>query len=1298
MAEQRSLEPNSQQRSIIFVTTADTDLLTADRALAGISYPDFPRVQAFNPSKLDSPEAQAELLEAVANAGAVVLRLLGGKRSMPDAFDRLVQLCHTLGVPLVACPGHQEWDEDLISACSVSVAEVDTVFAYLMRGGVDNIRNLFVFLSDSYFGTSYGAEAPAPAPWEGIYHPDVGESFDPEAFTRERFSPGRPAVGLLFYRAHWMSGNLQAVDALIRRLEELGADVLPIFSFSLKHNPTDEYGEEGEEGPTRALSQYLSQPDGSPRVHCVINTMGMSMGDLSKEGTTIASGWSVDYMEQLNIPVIQAIMSTGTEEQWLESSLGLGPIDTAMSVALPEFDGRIISVPISFKEERDQPQSGRMSGRLQRYVPRPDRVDFVARLAVKWAWLRLKPNREKKIAIILSNYPTKDARIGNAVGLDTPASVVRILNALKEAGYEVTDIPEDGDELVHRIIERCSNDVDSLTEEQLRLAVGHVDSRQYADWYQAFPDKVKQELLESWGEPPGQVYRSNGALAVAGIDLGNVFVGLQPPRGFGQNPIAVYHSPNLTPTHHYIAYYRWIRDVFRADAMIHVGKHGTLEWLPGKGIGLSETCYPELALQEMPLFYPFIINNPGEGAQAKRRAHATIIDHLIPAMTTADSYGDIARLEQLLDEHYQCQTLDPAKLPILEAQIWEMCKQAELHRDLGVDSQPDDFAQFILHIDGYLCEIKDAQIKDGLHTLGEVPRDEQLIGLLCALSRLDSDGVPSLRKSMAEALGFDYTGLLEEPGTPIDKGIPEALANLDTDTVARTRGDVIERLELLCRQAYRELGAVGFDPEHAPAVVNQLLGHQDTQTERVLRHVAKTVYPALMRTTDEIGNLLRGLEGFFVPAGPSGAPTRGMANVLPTGRNFYSVDPKTIPSHAAWEMGQGLSQALLDKYLDEEGAYPEMVGLVVWGTSAMRTHGDDIAQILHLLGVRPVWQEESRRVTGVEVIPLSELGRPRIDVTIRISGFFRDAFPNLIDLLDQAVQLVASLDESPEDNMIVKHLKEDLSQNPEPEDQASPPGTGTEGERTKAPLYRIFGSKPGSYGAGILQVLDERNWNTVQDLAEVYAAWGSYAYTRQEHGVSAQPEFRKRFSQIVVAAKNQDNREHDIFDSDDYMQYHGGMIATVRALTGHNPRQFLGDSSDPSRPRQRDLQDEARRVFRSRVVNPKWINSMKRHGYKGAFELAATVDYMFGYDATAQVIDDWMYRDVTESYVFDPETQQFFKDSNPWALKGIVERLLEAIQRGLWESPPEDMQQRLQDLYLELEADLEARQETSKPV
>ena len=1283
---------------ILFVTTADTDLLTADRALEGLPE-DFPEIRAFNPANLSpanpslagSPEGGGpeDILAAAAKAEVVVLRLLGGKRAMPEIFDRLVRLCREKGTPLIACPGHQEWDQDLVTACNVPPAEVDTVFSYLIRGGVANFQNLFLFLSDSYLNSDYGHEAPAEVPWEGVYHPDEAEGIDASDFIQRRFQPGRPNIAVLFYRAHWMSGNLSTIDALVQRLEELGANVLPVYSFSLKHNP------EGDGQVNRTFSEILCGPDGEARIHCIINTMGMSMTDLNQDGATFATGPQVDYLDRLNVPIIQGIFSTGSETDWQESSLGLGPIDTAMSVALPEFDGRIIAVPISFKEEVSSEakgsgggRNGKMVARLQRNLPRHDRIDFLARLSVKWAKLRLKPNSEKRIAIILSNYPTKDARIGNAVGLDTPASVVNVLNAMKDAGYHVTGIPADGDELVHRIIERCSNDTDTLTEEQLRLAVGHVSAQQYKEWFSAMPLKVQEELTDAWGEPPGQVYRTGDSLAIAGIDLGNVFVGLQPPRGFGENPISIYHSPDLAPTHHYIAYYRWVRDVFKADAMIHVGKHGTLEWLPGKGIGLSSACYPEVALEDVPLFYPFIINNPGEGAQAKRRAHATIIDHLIPPMTTADSYGDIARLEQLMDEHYQCQTLDPAKLPLLEGQIWDMVRQADLDRDLGVDALPEDFGGFILHIDGYLCELKDAQIKDGLHTLGEVPRDEQMTGLLSALTRLDTGGIPSLRRSLAEAMGLDYTSLLDEPALPAPEPIPAPLANGD-GTPIRTQGDLLERLEELSRSAYTLLHAGGFKSQGVAGTVEQLLGASDVQTSRVLNYVADTLHPALLRTTDEIGNLLRGLDGQFVPAGPSGAPTRGMANILPTGRNFYSVDPRTIPSPTAWDMGVGLADALLQVYLDDEGGYPEMVGLVIWGTSAMRTHGDDIAQVFSLLGVKPVWQQESRRVTGVEVIPLSELGRPRIDVTVRISGFFRDAFPNLIDLIDEAVQLVASLDESPDDNMIVKHLQEDRAI----EQAADPSADERPASESNPSLYRIFGSKPGTYGAGILAAIDERNWENVQDLAEVYTAWGGYAYTRQDFGVHARDQFRRRFSQIVVAAKNQDNREHDIFDSDDYMQYHGGMIATVRALTGKNPQQYFGDSSDPTRARVRKLEDEARRVFRTRVVNPKWIDSMKRHGYKGAFELSATVDYMFGYDATAQVIEDWMYENVTESYVMDPAMQEFFQQSNPWALRDIVERLLEAIERGMWENPPPDMKEKLQKMFLDLEADLEARQE-----
>ena len=667
-------------------------------------------------------------------------------------------------------------------------------------------------------------------------------------------------------------------------------------------------------------------------------------------------------------------------------------------------------------------------------------------------------------------------------------------------------------------------------------------------------------------------------------------------------------------------------------------------------------------------------------------------------MTSADSYGDIARLEQLMDEHYQCQTLDPSKLPILEKQIWELTQEAELNRDLGIYDQPQDFGGFILEIDGYLCELKDAQIKDGLHTLGQTPEGEQLVGLLSNLTRLqNSNQIPSLRASIAQALGLDYGDLIENPGIPLSGSLSPVLARIDAETPARVQGDLLERLETLARQAFEMLLAQGFGPEQVPEVVSQLLGQPDAATERVLDFTAETLYPALLKTPNEIFNLLKGLEGRFIPPGPSGAPTRGMANILPTGRNFYSVDPKTIPSPAAWETGQSLAANLLEKYITEEGSFPEMVGLVVWGTSAMRTHGDDIAQILSLLGVRPVWQAESRRVVGLEVIPLEELGRPRTDVTVRISGFFRDAFPNLINLLDQAFELVASLDESPEDNLVVKHLNQDLNPSP-PASQGEPEEASRNeaGATRSASLYRIFGSKPGTYGAGILPVIEERNWETVNDLAEVYAAWGGYAYTQQEHGVNARQEFRRRFSQIVVAAKNQDNREHDIFDSDDYMQYHGGMIATVRALTGRNPRQFFGDSADPSRSKVRDLADEARRVFRTRVVNPKWVDSMKRHGYKGAFELAATVDYMFGYDATAEVVEDWMYEGVTESYVLDPDTREFFQQSNPWALKSVVERLLEAIQRGMWENPPEDMLRNLQELYLQLEAHLEGLQEAGQ--
>jgi cobaltochelatase CobN len=727
------------------------------------------------------------------------------------------------------------------------------------------------------------------------------------------------------------------------------------------------------------------------------------------------------------------------------------------------------------------------------------------------------------------------------------------------------------------LIDAFSYEKESLTREQLRRAPGRWSSDAYREWFAGLPIPLQETMTEAWGEPPGAVYRDGDDLVFPGLDLGGVLVTVQPPRGFGEDPIAVYHSPDLPPTHHYLAFYRWLEEGWGADAVVHAGKHGTLEWLPGKGVGLSAGCFPDAALGDLPLMYPFVVNDPGEGTQAKRRAHAVIIDHLLPPMTRAETYDDLARLETLMDEHAQVASLDPSKLPAIRRQVWDLLVEAEIHRDLGLEAMPgeDEFDDTLLHVDGYLCELKDAQIRGGLHVLGRPPEGEAELDLVLALTRLPQGDVPPLRD--------------------------DADGRRDTDAA-----------EARARAALAEVQAAGwrYDGDHP-----------------TLRWVCERLVPSLGRTTDETANLLAALDGRYVPAGPSGAPTRGMAHVLPTGRNFYSVDPKAVPSKLAWDVGRKLADALIQRHLDEEGRCPESVGLVVWGTAAMRTGGDDIAEALALLGVRPVWAAESGRVVGVELIPDDELGRPRVDVTLRISGFFRDAFPHVVHLVDEAVAL-AGFDDDP----------------------------------------RIFGAKPGAYGSGILPLLESRDWRTDDDLAAVYTAWGGYSYGRAGMGLPAAEAMQRRFSAIEVAVKNQDNREHDIFDSDDYLQDHGGMVATIRALTGTQPKAWFGDSANPAEPKVRSLTEEAARVVRTRVLNPKWIGAMQRHGYKGAFEMAATVDYLFGYDATAQVVEDWMYERVTDAYVGDPGVRKFFEESNPWALRSISERLLEAQERGMWEA------------------------------
>ncbi|MFF2063757.1 cobaltochelatase subunit CobN [Streptomyces sp. NPDC058200] len=1196
---------------ILLLSTSDTDLLSARAAGGPVPY------RFANPARLALDELPA-LLEG---ADLVVVRLLGGLRAWQDGIDQLLAADR----PLVVLTGEQAPDAQLMEASTVPIGIAAEAHAYLAHGGPANLEQLARFLSDTVLLTGHGFEPPAGAPTWG-----------PLLRAPRPLAGGGPLIAVLYYRAHHMSGNTAFVDDLCSAIETAGGRALPLYVASLR-------------APEPELLDALRAADAL--VTTVLAAGGTRPAEASAGGDD--ESWDAGALAALGVPILQALCLTGSRSAWEESDEGLSPLDAAGQVAVPEFDGRLITVPFSFKEIDEDG--------LPAYVADPERAARVAGIAVRHARLRHIPNPEKRLALVLSAYPTKHSRIGNAVGLDTPASAVALLRRLRTEGYDfgTEEVPGlesgDGDELIYALIEAGGHDQEWLTEEQLARNPVRIPAADYRRWYAQLPAALRESVERHWGPPPGEMFvdrsrNPEGDIVLAALRRGNLLILIQPPRGFGENPIAIYHDPDLPPSHHYLAAYRWIQagredGGFGADAMIHLGKHGNLEWLPGKNAGLSAACAPDAALGDLPLVYPFLVNDPGEGTQAKRRVHATLVDHLVPPMARAESYGDIARLEQLLDEYAAISSMDPAKLPAIRAQIWTLIQAAKLDHDLGLEDRPDDdgFDDFLLHVDGWLCEVKDAQIRDGLHILGGAPTGDARVNLVLAILR-------------ARQIWGGTTSL---------PGLREALG-LDESAATRTTADEAEEQARALVQAMED---ADWDPAAVPGVA---AGHARAVAD-ILGFAAREVVPRLAATTDEIDHAVLALNGGFVPAGPSGSPLRGLVNVLPTGRNFYSVDPKAVPSRLAWETGQALADSLLERYRTDNGDWPTSVGLSLWGTSAMRTSGDDIAEALALLGIRPVWDDASRRVTGLEPVALDELGRPRIDVTLRISGFFRDAFPHAIGLLDDAVRLAASLDEPADANFVRAHTQDDLA---------------AHGDERRA-TTRIFGSRPGTYGAGILQLIDSRDWRTDADLAEVYTVWGGYAYGRELDGRPARDEMETAYKRIAVAAKNTDTREHDIADSDDYFQYHGGMVATVRALKGTAPEAYIGDSTRPETVRTRTLVEETSRVFRARVVNPRWIEAMRRHGYKGAFELAATVDYLFGYDATTGVVADWMYDKLTETYVLDPENREFLQQANPWALHGIAERLLEAESRGMWAKPDPAVLDALRKVFLETEGDLE---------
>ncbi len=1256
---------------IIILSAADSGLSALASAVDTLPQ-DFPSVRLANWMHLLKPAAfdlyQEKVLQ---NAKLVVVSLLGGEGYWQYGFEQLQFWAQKKGRTLIIVPGDDSEDEALFNACTVDYQEAFKVWRYLRESGVDNNRHLFHFLGAQYFNIETTWQDPKVLPPCMIYMPAHKGSYQQANLNdwRTRWKKNsvnekaKPVCLLLFYRSHLQSANTEMFDELILVMENQGINPLPIALASLK-----------DETCLALVNTLIEKSDAK----LILNTTGFASNtkanaDLASEPTFIASPFAKD------LPVLQLILASGTQEDWQDYSQGLRSRDIAMHVVLPEMDGRIISRAVSFKSESHFNQ--RCETPVVRYTLHQERALFVVKLAKAYCTLASTHNSQKRVALILANYPTKDGRIGNGVGLDTPQSTINILTALKEANYSVENIPADGTALIKQLLGSVTNNPNTLHQLPCWQSIG-LD--EYLRFFKKLPIENQQAVWEKWGSPEQDPKCRNARLMLAGIRLGETFVGIQPARGFNLDLLANYHDPDLVPPHSYLAFYFWLRHEYQVNAVIHVGKHGNLEWLPGKGSALSENCWPDIALGPMPNFYPFIVNDPGEGAQAKRRTQAVIIDHLMPPMTRAETYGELAELENLVDEYYQALGLDERRENWLREQILQQLRDSNLLQELtglskssnNSDKQDDEV---LSQLDAYLCEIKEAQIRHGLHILGALPNADKLADTLVALLRLPrgKDAASSgILHNLAKDLNLKVDGIDFDPlaadQTNWAGDKPEELKRI-CDSVWRTQADSRERLELL---ALKFMHTYILNDEDVTSLDNDF-----PRTKVQIRYIRQTLFKALQLSAHlEIQSLITGLDGKFVPPGPSGAPTRGRLDTLPTGRNFFSVDNRAIPSKAAWALGKKSAQALIERHLQDHGDYPKQLGLSVWGTATMRTGGDDIAQAFALMGVKPIWAQGSQRVVDFEITPTMLLKRPRVDVTLRVSGFFRDAFPNVMRVYDAAVQALAKLQEPGFGNSIRKHVQT-RSQ------QLIKEGF-TEEMAWQQASYRVFGSKPGAYGAGLQGLIDERCWEKDSDLADAYLNWGGYAYGSSD-GVEARSAFQHQLSKLEAVVQNQDNREHDLLDSDDYYQFQGGMSNAVSVLSGKMPAIYHGDHSNPAVPKMRTLKEELNRVIRSRVLNPKWISAMREHGYKGAFEMAATIDYMFAYDATTDLIDDYQYEKVSDALIFDESNQQFLREHNLPALEEMAERMLEAKQRGLWEKPEgqeeDDYAQALQSLLLDID-------------
>ncbi|MCL6449195.1 MAG: cobaltochelatase subunit CobN, partial [Armatimonadetes bacterium] len=1260
------------------------------------------KVKVYSARFLD--EGKEDLTEALAEMARADLVFLY-RSTAESIWSELERAVKELGKPVV-CVAH---DPALWVLSTVGPEVVSKCYTYIVQGGKENFAHLLRYLAAEVLGERLAYSEPLIFPWEGIYHPaapgcfpaveeylswyesyftnllsrrsgpktkeqaPLGPDFPPSGPGQASPEPAAvPPVGLLFARNNWVNGNLAVEDLLIRLLEEKGMRVIPAFCYSLKDDGL------GTKGSGEVVRQYFFTPDGKPRINALVKLISFFLeartrtDDFLREDVA-SSG--VTLLQKLGVPVFQPVTSFyRTVEEWAEDPQGINR-DIAWCVSLPEFEGVIEPIFIA---------GARREGELELRVPVEERCRRLAERVAGWLKLAQKPVAERKVAFILHNNPcaSVEATVGGGANLDTLESVAGILRRMREAGYSV-EVPENGKELIDTIMNRKAISEFRWTTTDEIIAKGGalklMPVEDYRQWFDTLSLRVQQRLTEAWGAPPGEAKNGvpaamvhEGKIVITGVQYGNAVVCVQPKRGCagarcdGQ-VCKILHDPDIPPPHQYLATYRYLERDFGVDVLVHVGTHGNLEFLPGKGVGLSGDCYPDLAIGTLPHLYIYNADNPPEGTIAKRRSYAALVDHMQTVMTGGGLYDELAELDRHLEEYEKAKIADPARAHTLEHLIIEEIKKTNLDKQIDVEGGHENFAVIAEKAHAVLSVVRNTQIQDGQHIFGELPQGERRIELINSILRFDAGERTSLRRAVAALLNLELAELLADQGhfsLPHGKtsgALLEVIDQIGKALIGRfLKG---ERIELdFAQEVCEVLGVRLLRPEILPEI-NELLPRVLDLNERI-------------EASREIEALLSGFAGRYIPAGPSGLITRGRDDVLPTGRNFYSLDPHRVPTKAAWEVGKRLAQKVLEKHLAEEGRYPENIALYWMCNDIMWADGEGLGQMFYLLGVKPKWLPNGR-VAGVEVIPLEELGRPRIDLTVRVSGITRDNFPNCVELLDEAIQTVAALDEPVEQNYVRKHTLAQL--NGQSDQQAWRDAT-----------FRIFASKPGTYQAGVNLAVYASAWKEEKDLADIFIYWNGYAYGKGVFGREAFRWLQTSLKTVDVTYNKVVTDEYDLFGCCCYFGTHGGMTAAARAASGKEVKTYYGDTREPEHVEVRTLADEIRRVVRTKLLNPKWIEGQKRHGYKGAGDISKRVGRVYGWEATTREVDDWIFDDITKTFILDEENRRFFEEHNPWALEEIARRLLEAESRGLWNADPEVLEG-LKEHYLEIEGWLEEK-------